>query len=315
MECEISYPVPVLGPTPLLLEPTTGHHYGVAGSLISLGQEVNASAIQRQATEQFSSIRSNPCSWLPLFLDPSTDQGSRRTCNIEKQVYWFNLVGIPIHQWNVIDPACGPGVFASVLKSVGVKTYLGLDRESAFISFASALDLGQGFTFISGESPSSLGRLPSNSFTVALLTYEVLNGLDDADITKWLKALHRLLTKGGFLFGDFRALGDSQPLTTQYSAVYDARRGSPFTSVPHRIHDTLFYNESLTQICHKIQLTNNDRTFARILTRFHLIDVPRFCDLCVKCGFTPVTMAVLFPTEDAGFILPSPSITFACQRN
>ncbi|MCA6622918.1 MAG: class I SAM-dependent methyltransferase [Pseudanabaena sp. M165S2SP1A06QC] len=278
----------------------------------SIPPSQNESVIKNSPIFSFLNIDSYKL--LNLFLDRKTDQGTRHPDKNKKQVQWFQHNSIVARQWNVIDPSAGPGVYATCLAEAEAYKYLGIERDRIFVSFAQSIGLPEGYSFICGQSPQLLASF-KKGFNVALLNYEILNSLSDSAILKWLSSLRCILTRKAFLFGDFRSPSVYGNIKASSTVIYSADNGSVFFDCEHLIQDTLIYDETRLVCSHDIHII--DKTSRKVISRYrsHLrLLVP---DMLFKlfscCGYETIATTELFPSTDAGFTLPSRSISFICQ--
>ncbi|MBD2470939.1 hypothetical protein [Nostoc sp. FACHB-145] len=297
-----------------IVAPESGRHYGINVVLdknYARLQEIKP-VIRNISTFPYLKIGSRKL--LDLFLDRETDQGTRKPDKNKKQVQWFEHNSNAASQWNVIDPASGPGLYAVCLAEAKTNQYLGIERDRTFVSFAEHLGLPAGYRFICGKSPQLLTSL-RKEFNVSLLNYEILNSLSDSAILKWLLSLRHIATSKAFLFGDFRSPSIYGNIKVSYTLLYNADNGSVFFDFEHLIQDTIIYDEARFVCSHNIKIIDKTRkkVISRYRTHLRLLVPDLFFKLCSRCGYEIIATAELFPTIDAGFTLPSRSISFICQ--
>lgn len=297
-----------------LVTPDSGQHYGKKVTLVEVDStSPNVEPILKNACG-LSYLHLDSRRLLDLFLDRDTEQGTRHPCRNQSQVQWFEFNSKTASHWSVIDPAAGPGLYAACLADAGTSLYLGIEREKVFVSFAETVGLPSGFSIICSESPRLLFSL-EEKFNVSLLSYEILNSLEDSAILIWLLSLRRVLGKKSFMFGDFRAPSVCGNIQATYTLLYNAEKGSVFSDFAHNIRDTFIYDETRLRCYHDIYIidSTNGKAIARHVTNLRLIVPEFFFRLCNRCGYEVVAATELFPATDAGFTLPSRSISFICQ--
>jgi hypothetical protein len=130
---------------------------------------------------------------------------------------------------HVLHPFCGPGLVARHM--VGdVKTYFGIDRCPNVVEYARKSFLHPCFRFECADvfSDETLSEL--QNYSLALLDYEVLNGLPKVQAINLIDRLAGCLSVHGFIAGDVAVAADFMEITKTMTIC---NHGSWLSPVPH----------------------------------------------------------------------------------
>jgi hypothetical protein len=140
---------------------------------------------------------------LPTYWDEGTDQARRRRGTRIAIAGWIDALAGPVRGHNVLDLFSGCGSLSAELSAAGAARYLGVDANSALIAAANQVAASR-CAFECGDVIEFVTESDLSSFTMVLLLYEALNGLERWQSAELLGALGQRLAPGTWVIGDIR---------------------------------------------------------------------------------------------------------------
>ncbi|WP_339413616.1 hypothetical protein [Pseudomonas sp. EA_35y_Pfl2_R5] len=143
---------------------------------------------------------------LPVHLDQSTDQATRRTATMDYLLSVFLEWGLILQGKAVLELHAGPIGVAPLVSKFGGTSYQGLEINEYLASYANQNTCSEnGFTWCVEETLEYVRRQHSNGkWDVVFALYESLNTYTKEHCHELIQGLGRILKKGSCVVGDVR---------------------------------------------------------------------------------------------------------------